>query len=118
MLEPVFPRHVTGSDSAFSIQHFPFFNWRMRSLLRATVLVFIGIPLMLMRTHIPGSTLSPIIVLPVLLTVIGTVDTARCMRKRRDFYHAGVLLLLYADLMAFFLVSFLLFSPYLPTFGR
>lgn len=29
----------------------------------------------------------------------GMVETARCLQRRWSFYHAGVLILLYADLM-------------------
>jgi hypothetical protein len=47
-----------------------------------------------------------------MLSLAGAGDTARCMRKQWDFYHAGVLLLLYADLMAITLLLFLFLLPY------
>jgi hypothetical protein len=49
--------------------------------------------------------------LPTLLCVAGTVDTARCMRKRWDFYHAGVVLCVYMDLMVLATILFFLFYP-------
>jgi hypothetical protein len=117
MTELVIARRVTGSNSSFSLQHIPFFNWRMRSLARGTALALAGIPIVLLNSYVPRSTLHFVLIVPLLLTILGTMDTARCMRKRWDFYHAGVLLLLYADLMAFFLLSFLLLYPYLPAIG-
>jgi hypothetical protein len=40
------------------------------------------------------------------------------MRKRWSFYHGGVLLCLYMDLMAICLILFFLFYPYLLTLGE
>ena len=40
-----------------------------------------------------------------------TWDTARCLQKRWNFYHGGVLLLLYVDLMVLLMISFLLLAP-------
>ena len=43
----------------------------------------------------------------------GTFDTVRCMQTRWSFYHGGVLLLVFMDMMVLCLVlSFLLF-PYI-----
>ena len=52
-------------------------------------------------------------ILPALLVLYGTFETARCVRQRWDLYHAGVILLLWMDMMAVCLVFFLLLSPYL-----
>ena len=45
--------------------------------------------------------------------ILGTADTVRCIQRRWSFYHGGVLLCLYMDLMAITLVLFLLLYPYL-----
>ena len=50
--------------------------------------------------------------LPALGALVGTADTLRCLRPRWSFYHAGVILCVYMDLMALSLVLFLLFYPY------
>lgn len=41
----------------------------------------------------------------------GMVETARCLRRKWSLYHAGVLLLLYSDLMILALVLFLCIYP-------
>ncbi len=99
-----------------SLQHIPFFNWRMRSLASGTALSFAGIPFSSWWAGFAHTHATLFMVFPVLLTLIGIFDTARCMRKRWDFYHAGVLLLLYADVMALSLLTFLFLYPYLPSF--
>ena len=38
-------------------------------------------------------------ILALLVAAWGMAETARCLRREWSFYHAGVLLLLYADLM-------------------
>lgn len=42
----------------------------------------------------------------------GTFDTLRCLRLRWSFYHGGVLLLLYMDVIVLTLVFFLWLYPY------
>ena len=37
--------------------------------------------------------------LPLLVAAWGMAETARCLRRKWSFYHAGVLILLYANLM-------------------
>ena len=56
---------------------------------------------------------DPLMVAPALMALYGTFDTVRCVRPRWDLYHAGVILLLWMDMMAVCLVLFLLLSPYL-----
>jgi hypothetical protein len=90
----------------------------MRSLARGSLLAFGGVPLALWWSGFPEQRASPLLIFPVLLALVGIFDTARCMRKQWNFYHAGVLLLLYADLMALCLLMFILLYPYLPSVGR
>jgi CO dehydrogenase/acetyl-CoA synthase gamma subunit (corrinoid Fe-S protein) len=38
-------------------------------------------------------------ILALLVAAWGMAETARCLRRKWSFYHAGILILLYADLM-------------------
>ena len=49
------------------------------------------------------------LVLPV--AIWGMIDTARCLRRNWSLYHAGVLILLYSELMILALVMFLCLYP-------
>lgn len=50
-------------------------------------------------------------ILVAFVAVGGMIETARCLRPRWSLYHAGVLLLLYSDLMILALVLFLCLYP-------
>lgn len=54
---------------------------------------------------------SPWQILPALAAAWGMVETARCMRRKWSLYHAGVLILLYAELMILALALFLWLLP-------
>lgn len=41
----------------------------------------------------------------------GAAETARCLRRKWSLYHAGVLILLYTDLMILAMIAFLVFYP-------
>ena len=43
--------------------------------------------------------------------LLGTFDTLRCMRTRWNFYHGGVILCAYMDLMILILTLFLMLYP-------
>ena len=60
----------------------------------------------------PHNHATPLLALPALVAIVGTVDTIRCMQRRWSFYHGGVLLLIYMDLMALCMILFLLLYPY------
>jgi hypothetical protein len=45
-------------------------------------------------------------IVPALVVFWGMVETARCLDRRWSFYHAGVLLLLYSELMILVLALF------------
>jgi hypothetical protein len=89
-----------------------FFNLRARSLLRGTILVLGGLILALMLSGFPNPQPSLKLILPAVLALYGTYDTSRCLRLRWSFYHGGVLLLLYMDIMALAMIFFLLLYPY------
>jgi hypothetical protein len=46
-------------------------------------------------------------ILPALVVFLAMVETARCLGRQWSLYHAGVLLLLYSELMILVLVLFL-----------
>ena len=92
--------------------HLAAFHIRSRSLLRGTVLVVGGLAMALFLSGFPNAQPSLSMILPVLLAAYGTYDTIRCLRLRWSFYHGGVLLLLYTDIMALSMIVFLLLYPY------
>ncbi len=90
-----------------------FFDLRQRSLARGNVLVLGSLLATMWLSDFPHNRENPLLALPALLAVVGTVDTARCMQKRWSFYHGGIILCLYMDLMALALMVFSLVYPYL-----
>lgn len=49
---------------------------------------------------------------PAFAALWGMVETSRCLRLRWSFYHGGVVVLLYMDVMALCMILFLLLYPY------
>ena len=90
-----------------------FFNPHFPSLLRGSVLVLISLGLSIRLADFPHNRANAFIALPALLAIAGTIDTIRCMRPRWSFYHGGVLLLIYMDLMAICMILFFLLYPYM-----
>jgi hypothetical protein len=93
-------------------------NPRTRSLARANTIVLSSLGIATLMSRAPHLRPDPLLLLPVLGCLVGMVDTVRCMRKRWNFYHGGVLLCLYMDLMAVTLVLFYLVYPYLVGIGE
>ncbi len=60
----------------------------------------------------PEAHPEPRLLLPTITALAGTVDTIRCLRLKWSFYHGGVMLLLYMDIMALAMILFLLIYPY------
>jgi hypothetical protein len=89
------------------------FNPHRRSLLRGTLLVLLSVAASLLLSHFPHNRPTPLLVLPALVAILGMLDTVRCMQRRWSFYHGGVLLFIYMDLMAVCLILFLLLYPYM-----
>jgi len=90
------------------------FHPRRRSLLRGVVLS-VGALLGSMRlagfpdaAHLHGSVWQ---FLPVAAAAWGMVDTARCLSRKWSLYHAGVLILLYSELMILTMVLFFWVYP-------
>jgi hypothetical protein len=88
------------------------FNPRLRSLLRGNLLVLASLGLALFLSDFPHNRANPLLVLPALVAMAGTADTVRCMQRRWSFYHGGVLLCIYMDLMAMCMILFFLLYPY------
>ena len=89
-----------------------FLNPRHTSLLRGNALVLLSLGLALRLSDFPNNRATPLLALPAIAAITGTIDTLRCMRPRWSFYHGGVLLLIYMDLMALCMILFFLLYPY------
>ncbi len=87
-------------------------NPRRRSLLRGNLLVLSSLLAAFLLSHFPNNRATLLLLLPSAAVLLGTADTIRCIRSRWSFYHGGVVLCIYMDLMAVCLVLFLLLCPY------
>ena len=94
------------------------FNPRSHSLLRSSLIVFASVALATLLSRFPHIHATSWLVLPFFVCVVGTADTVRCLQKRWSFYHGGVMLCLYMDLLAITLILFFLFYPYLVWLGE
>ncbi|HSU19001.1 MAG TPA: hypothetical protein VLI45_04590 [Acidobacteriaceae bacterium] len=88
------------------------FNPRVHSLPRASFLVLGSLVLAVPLSHFPQIRRDPFIVFPAIIALIGTADTIRCIQRRWNLYHAGVILCIYMDLMTVVLILFFLLYPY------
>ena len=92
----------------------PIFRLRQKSLVRAIVLSLGAFGSSLRLAGFPsienlhGSRWQ---ILALLVAAWGMAETARCLERRWSFYHAGVLLLLYSDLMILAAIVVLLAMP-------
>ena len=88
------------------------FALRTHSLMRGTVLVIVGLAVAFRVSGFPAVRPAPVLILPLALTVWGSIETFRCLRRRWSLYHGSVLLLLYMDVLVLAMVLFLLVYPY------
>ncbi|HVU00010.1 MAG TPA: hypothetical protein VHE33_21095 [Acidobacteriaceae bacterium] len=88
------------------------FNLRARSLVRGAVLMVGSLVLAFTVGGFPNVHASLLMMVPVALAGWATWETTRCLQRRWSFYHGGVLLLLYADVLVLALVVFLMLYPY------
>ena len=93
----------------------PWLNPQNRSLARGNLFVWLSLIFAILLSRFPHTRPSLFIALPLFSAIAGTADTVRCLQKRWSFYHGGVLLCLYGDLMALSLILFLLIYPYTHT---
>jgi hypothetical protein len=89
-----------------------FLNFRARSLIRGTLLVLASLGMSFLLSGFPHVHTAWPIIFAALAALWGTYETMRCLRLRWSFYHGGVLLLLYMDVMALTMIFFLLLYPY------
>ncbi len=89
-----------------------FFNLRRRSLIRGNALVFTSLMIAVFLSDFPHNRATLLLLLPVSFAIAGTAETLRCLQRRWSFYHAGVMLCVYMDLMAVSIIVFLLVYPY------
>ena len=87
-------------------------NPRQPSLTRGNLLVWLSLVAAVLLSKFPHTRATLLILFPAAVAFTGALDTVRCMQKRWNFYHAGVLLCLYADLMALAIILFLLVYPF------
>jgi hypothetical protein len=87
-------------------------NPRQKSLVRGNLLVLVSFVAAFFLSGFPHNRATPYLVIPALLAIAGTADTVRCIRRRWSFYHAGVILCIYMDLMAVTLILVFLLYPY------
>lgn len=88
------------------------FDIRSRSLLRGTGLVLLSLLVSFRLAHFPQARPTLWLMIPAFVALLGTWDTTRCLRIRWSWYHGGVLLFLYMDILALSMIFFLLLYPY------
>jgi CO dehydrogenase/acetyl-CoA synthase gamma subunit (corrinoid Fe-S protein) len=90
------------------------FRLRQRSVIRAMV-VSVGAFFLSLRLagfpDIENLHNSHWQIVALLLAAWGMAETARCLQRQWSFYHAGILILLYADLMILTAVVVLMTVP-------
>lgn len=109
---PVRPSRKPASPSLPLHAHLRrFFDLRFRSVLRGTVVVLLSTVVAFRLSHFPNNHGTPWLLAPLLFAMAGTADTTRCMQKQWNWYHGGVVLCLYTDLMLISLITFFLLYP-------
>ena len=89
-----------------------FFKPRRGSLVAASVVVLASLAAAIWLSNFPHNRATLWLILPALVTCVATVETVRSMRPRWNFYHAGVVLCVYMDLMVVAIILFLLIYPF------
>ena len=82
-------------------------NLRKPSLIRSNGLVIAGLCTAWPAFQHPSGMFAMWMPLTVIVAMIGTADTCRHLRRRWDWHHGGVLLMIYADLMTVTLLAFM-----------
>ncbi len=113
MKSPLARGHSSSSNSQYlaTIRR-DLFNLRRHSLTRATALVLLSLGAAILLSDFPNNRPTLLLILPTITGTIGTADTIRCMQRNWSFYHAGVILCVYMDLMAVGMIVFFLLYPY------
>jgi hypothetical protein len=93
-------------------RRFSIFRLQSKSLARGTILALISLGTSFRLSGFPEVHICLWLIAPLLVTCAATWDTVRCLQKRWNFYHGGVILLIYVDLMVLLMISFLLLAPF------
>jgi hypothetical protein len=93
-------------------RRFSILRLHQKSLLRGTLLALGSLAVSFRISGYPEPKPCLWLIAPLLITCFAAWDTARCMQRRWNFYHGGVILLLYVDLMILLMISFLLLAPF------
>lgn len=88
------------------------FNFRAHSLFRGTALVLLSLGAAFLFSGFPRVHTDWALSFAALGALWGTFETLRCLRLKWSFYHGGVMLLLYMDVIALTMIFFLLLYPY------
>jgi len=89
-----------------------FLNLHVRSLFRGTAMVLASLGAAFLFSGFPHVHTDWPVAFAALGALWGTYETLRCLRLKWSFYHGGVMLLLYMDVMALTMIFFLLLYPY------
>lgn len=81
-------------------------------MIRGTLLTLASLWVSFRISGFPDPHLCLWLLIPLGVALFGAFDTARCLQKRWSFYHGGVLLLLYVDLMVLLMIVVLLLAPF------
>ena len=82
--------------------------------MRGTALVLLSLLGAFLLSDFPRNRATLWLVVPAVVALVGTADTIRCLQPRWNFYHGGVVLCVYMDLMVLAAIFFFLVYPYLP----
>jgi len=88
------------------------FRLERKSLIRGTFLALASLWVSFRISGYPDPHLCLWLLIPLACAAAGAWDTARCLQKRWSFYHGGVLLLFYVDLMVLVMIVVLLLAPF------
>ncbi len=89
-----------------------FLNPRHKSLVRGNLLVLGSLVAAFFLSDFPHNRATLLLLAPMLVSVAGTADTIRCIRKRWSLYHGGVIFCIYMDLMVVTMILVFLLYPY------
>jgi hypothetical protein len=108
------PAHRIGLEWNVVLSRTSFLRLQQRSLVRGIVLAMGAFAVSLRLGGFPDIKAlhsSHWQIIPALVAFAGMVETARCLDRRWSLYHAGVLMLLYTDLMILAMAVFLFLYP-------
>ena len=94
------------------LRRFSILQLQRKSLIRGTALALGSLWVSFRLSGYPDMHVCLWLIVPLLTACAATWDTARCLQRRWSFYHGGVILLIYVDLMILLMISFLLLAPY------